>query len=102
MKNSPLTISSHREMAAARSFPATNKPITQPLTMKSTSIDNNHPSTMINEINAPSGGWGSHWIKDARRKQILQIKATRERSLSIRIFGQKSAFLDKIPLFCRE
>lgn len=51
---------------------------------------------------APSGTFGKYCSREASRKQILQIKATRERNLNNLIFAQKSVFLGKIPLFCRE
>src|ERR1700753_3719765 len=52
---------------------------------------------MISDVTALSGSAGSHCVKDATRKQILQINATRERKRTSRIFSQKSVFPGKIP-----
>src|SRR5579859_2768797 len=68
------------------------------LTMTLITNDTIHPSTITSFVNALSGNCGSHWEKDTRRKQILQIKATLERKRSTPIFTQKSGFRGKIPL----
>jgi hypothetical protein len=74
----------------------------QPLVIKLTGSATTVPATIISEISTPCGGLGNHNNNDEKRKQILQIKATRKRSRITCIFGQKSVFLGKIPLFCRE
>jgi hypothetical protein len=101
-KNIKLAAGSHAGIPEARNLPEPNKMAIQPLTIKLTGSATTVPATIISEIAIPCGGLGSHSIKDERRKQILQIKATRKRSRITCIFGQKSVFLGKIPLFCRE
>lgn len=61
-----------------------------------------YPSTMMVEATSPSGTFGKYCSREVSTKQILQINATLERSLNNLIFAQKSVFLGKIPLFCRE
>jgi hypothetical protein len=101
-KNIKLAAGSHPGIPEVRNLPVASRMAIQPLTMKLAGRATTVPATIINEISTPSGGLGSHNSNDEKRKQILQIKATRKRSRITCIFSQKSVFLGKIPLFCRE
>jgi len=101
-KNIKLATGSHNRIPEARNLPVPSSIAIQPATMKLTGSATTVPPTIISEISTPCGGLGSQSSNDEKRKQILQIKATRNRSRITCIFSQKSVFLGKIPLFCRE
>jgi hypothetical protein len=55
--------------------------------------------TITVETTCPSGGLGSRRIRDAKRKQILQIKATRTRSFTPAYLAKNLYFWAKYHYF---